>query len=86
MSSKELDSDLDHFKSKIELALSIIKEANPALYTTFINFTKVIIPINEKGIVSYSMQSLPGFSSINTFERDFLDLLDDLLHETVITT
>lgn len=81
MSSKELDSDLDHFKSKIELALSIIKEANPALYTTFINFTKVIVPINEKGIVSYSMQSLPGFSSINMFERDFLDLLDDLLHE-----
>jgi hypothetical protein len=39
------------------------------------------VPVDEKGIVSYSMQSLPGYSSINMFDRDQLDLMDDLLHE-----
>jgi len=81
MSSIELDSEQARIQNNIKNALEIINEANPKLYTTFKNFTKVIVPINEKGIVSYSMQSLPGFSSINMFERDFLDLLDDLLHE-----
>ena len=81
MSSIELDSERTRIKDYISNALKIINEANPKLYKTFKNFTKVIVPINEKGIVSYSMQSLPAFSSINMFERDFLDLLDDLLHE-----
>jgi hypothetical protein len=27
------------------------------------------------------MQSLPGFSSINMFDRDQIDLMDDLIHE-----
>jgi hypothetical protein len=81
MSSVDLDNERERIKENIVKALSIINEANPKLYKTFKNFTKVVVPINEKGIVSYSMQSLPGFSSINMFERDFLDLLDDLLHE-----
>jgi len=27
------------------------------------------------------MQSLPGYSSLNMFDRDQIDLMDDLLHE-----
>lgn len=71
----------EHFKQNIKLALNNIKTAAPHLYDTFFSFTQVIIPIDEPGIVSYSMQSLPGYSSINMFERDRIDLMDDLLHE-----
>ncbi len=71
----------DEFKKNIQKALFNIKKAAPHLYTTFKSFTHTIVPVNEKGIVSYSMQSLPGYSCINLFERDAIDLMDDLLHE-----
>jgi hypothetical protein len=72
---------IEEFKKNISLALLNIKKASPHLYATFKSFTHTIVPVNEKGIVSYSMQSLPGYSSINMFDRDRLDLMDDLLHE-----
>ena len=72
---------LDEFKKNIQKALMNIKKVAPHLYQTFKSFTHTIVPVNEKGIVSYSMQSLPGYSSINLFDRDSLDLMDDLLHE-----
>ncbi|MFA6237131.1 MAG: HEXXH motif-containing putative peptide modification protein [Bacteriovorax sp.] len=71
----------DEFKKNISKALGNIKKAAPHLLTTFKSFTHTIVPVNEKGIVSYSMQSLPGYSSINMFDRDQIDLMDDLLHE-----
>jgi len=69
------------FKNRVEKALNIYQEAAPHLLQTFLNFSSIIIPVNQPGIVSYSLQQIPGYSSINMFERDFLDLLDDLLHE-----
>lgn len=72
---------LEKFKESISQALSNIKKAAPHLFLTFKSFTHTIVPVNEKGIVSYSMQSLPGYSSINMFDRDQVDLMDDLLHE-----
>jgi hypothetical protein len=72
---------IEEFKKNITKALAQIKSAAPHLHTTFKSFTHTIVPVNEKGIVSYSMQSLPGYSSINLFDRDRLDLMDDLLHE-----
>jgi hypothetical protein len=69
------------FKDKILRALKIYQEVAPHLLQTFLNFTSIIIPVNQPGIVSYSLQQIPGYSSINMFERDFLDLLDDLSHE-----
>lgn len=72
---------LDKFKDSIAKALQNIKKAAPHLHNTFKSFTHTIVPVNEKGIVSYSMQSLPGYSSINLFDRDQIDLMDDLLHE-----
>lgn len=72
---------LDEFKKNIQQALSNLRKVAPHLYETFKSFTHTIVPINEEGIVSYSMQSLPGYSSINLFDRDSIDLMDDLLHE-----
>lgn len=69
------------FIENIELALKRIKLAAPHIFETFKSFTNTIVPINENGIVSYSMQSLPGYSSINMFNRDEIDLMDDLIHE-----
>lgn len=66
---------------RITRSLDLLFECSPDLYSLFFEFTHTIIPINEQGIVSYSTQNLPGFSCINTFERGFLDLADDLLHE-----
>jgi len=71
----------DTFKKDILRALEIIKEHSPNSYNTFKSFTHSLVPIDEPGIVSFSMQSLPGYSSINMFDRDFVDLMDDLLHE-----
>lgn len=72
---------VDEIRENITNALRIIKENSKDLYNTFSNFTHTIIPIDEPSIVSYSQQQLPGFSCINVFERDFVDLIDDLLHE-----
>lgn len=66
---------------RISKAFEILEIVSPECFSTLKSFTKTIIPINEKGIVSYSLQSLPGISLINMFERSFLDLLDDLTHE-----
>jgi hypothetical protein len=75
------DKKIVEFKKSIINALGSIKKAAPHLHTTFKSFTHTIVPVDEKGIVSYSMQSLPGYSCINMFDRDSLDLMDDLLHE-----
>lgn len=69
------------FAEKINSALDIIENFSPKCFLAFENFTKVIVPVNEKNVVSYSMQSLPEFSCLNTFDRDFVDLIDDLIHE-----
>ena len=69
-----------HLKS-IETALSVIKTVSPDSYELFVRFTRSITPIKQKEFVSYSLQSLPGHSFINFYQRDSLDLLDDLLHE-----
>lgn len=67
--------------AKIEVALKRIETLSPDCYSALCSFTHSIIPITDSGIVSFSLQSLPGYSSINLFERDEIDLLDDLVHE-----
>ena len=73
--------DLEKFQRRITLALSLIKEFSPKSFERFSCFTTNIIPINDRSLVSYSHQNLPRFSMINLYHRDFIDLLDDLLHE-----
>ncbi len=77
----ELENTSKEMTAKIEKAYRRLEKYTPELFMIFKEFTQNIIPINEKGIVSYSMQTLPGYSSINTYDRDDMDLMDDLLHE-----
>lgn len=76
-SLKEMKS-LSH---RIETALKEIKKFSPDSWERFSAFTKVIIPIHIKQFVSYSHQEMPGVSMINIYDRDFVDLMDDLIHE-----
>lgn len=69
------------FSQRIEVALKVIKKFSPTSWERFSAFTEVIIPIKQEELVSYSHQDLPGYSMINLFHRDFVDLMDDLLHE-----
>jgi hypothetical protein len=69
------------FLKNIGRALEIIKNYSPESYSRFCHFSHTIIPIKEKRVVSYSSQKLPGYSVINLYHRDFIDLLDDLIHE-----
>ena len=43
--------------------------------------TSRIAPLRASGVVSFSYRHRPGLSVINCFDRDRLDLIDDLIHE-----
>lgn len=73
--------EMKHFSQRIEIALKVIRKHSPTSWDRFSAFTDLIIPIKQKEFVSYSHQELPGVSMINLFDRDFVDLMDDLLHE-----
>ncbi len=66
---------------RIQIALERLRNLSPFCYQAWQEFTSVIIPINENDIVSYSIQELPGYSLINMWQRDEIDLMDDLIHE-----
>ena len=69
------------FSQRVIRALNIIEESSPESWERFRAFTGVIVPIKQSHFVSYSHQDLPGYSMINLYHRDFVDLMDDLLHE-----
>lgn len=73
--------EMKDFSQKIETALKIIRKFTPDSWDRFTAFTEVIVPIAQPEFVSYSHQDLPGYSMINLYHRDFVDLMDDLLHE-----
>lgn len=73
--------EMKSFSQRIEIALKIIKKYSPSSWDRFNSFTEVIVPISQAELVSYSHQDLPGYSMINLYHRDFVDLMDDLLHE-----
>lgn len=74
-------SEMKKFAKRIEDALKCIKKYSPSSWERFTFFTNTIVPIKEVQFVSYSHQDLPGYSMINMYHRDFVDLMDDLLHE-----
>lgn len=76
-----MDEHIDSFKENCLKALFNIQKASPELYECFFKFTNTLVPLDEEGIVSFSSQSLPGYSSLNIVDRDFIELHDDLLHE-----
>lgn len=66
---------------RIGLALSVIAEAWPEGAANLRRFTSRIAPLRARGVVSFSYRHRPGLSFINCFDRDQLDLIDDLIHE-----
>ena len=72
---------MKQISTRIETAIKIIRKFSPESWERLATFTDTIIPIKQKELVSYSHQELPGVSMINLYHRDFVDLLDDLLHE-----
>ncbi|MBK23903.1 MAG: hypothetical protein CME70_07855 [Halobacteriovorax sp.] len=79
--SKKGEEKKLEFKSKIEHSLSVLDSLAPELYSLLEKFTHTIIALDEPSMVSYSLQNLPGYSSINLFSRDRVDCIDDLIHE-----
>lgn len=73
--------EMKEFSTKIEVASRVIRKFSPDSWERFTAFTEVIIPIRQEELVSFSHQELPGTSMINLYNRDFVDLLDDLIHE-----
>jgi HEXXH motif-containing protein len=66
---------------RIRRAWLTIREAWPEGYKILGLLTSRIIPLKAKGVVSFSYRHRPGLSFINCFDRDDLDLIDDLIHE-----
>ena len=74
-------SELEDYEMKINKSLDVLSSLAPDLYDLFFCFTHTIVAIEEPTMVSFSLQSLPGYSSINLSNRDFVDCIDDLIHE-----
>jgi HEXXH motif-containing protein len=68
-------------EKRIRTALAVIERAWPEGARTLALLTSRIIPLDAKGVVSFSYRNRPGLSFINTFARDRFDLIDDLIHE-----
>jgi HEXXH motif-containing protein len=66
---------------RITQAWTIVQEAWPEGHEVLALLTSWIIPLKAKGVVSFSYRHRPGLSFINCFDRDNLDLIDDLIHE-----
>jgi HEXXH motif-containing protein len=67
--------------ARIAQAWDVIKQAWPDGYALLELLTARIIPLKAAGVVSFSYRHRPGLSFINCFDRDNLDLIDDLIHE-----
>jgi len=80
-STPEIDDNILTYKAKVQKALEIIQKYSPDCFNAIKIFTHSLVLVDEPGIVSYSLQSLPGYSNINVKERDEVDLIDDLVHE-----
>jgi len=66
---------------RIQQALTVIESAWPGGYRNLTRLTSRIVPLKARGVVSFSYRHRPGLSFINVFDRDDLDLIDDLIHE-----
>jgi HEXXH motif-containing protein len=66
---------------RMRQALSAIATAWPAGDRLLGLLTSRIVPLKATGVVSFSYRHRPGLSAINCFDRDQLDLIDDLIHE-----
>ncbi|MBM4126272.1 MAG: hypothetical protein FJ247_02840 [Nitrospira sp.] len=66
---------------RIARSWQTIQAAWPDGHAILALLTSRIVPLKAKGVVSFSYRHRPGLSFINCFDRDNLDLIDDLIHE-----
>jgi HEXXH motif-containing protein len=66
---------------KVRLALGVIEHVWPEGFANLQRFTTHIIPIKAAGVVSYTYRNRPQITFINSFDRNQLDMVDDLIHE-----
>ncbi|MDP3596530.1 MAG: HEXXH motif-containing putative peptide modification protein, partial [Nitrospirota bacterium] len=66
---------------RINQAWTVIQAAWPEGHEVLALLTDRIVPLKAKGVVSFSYRHRPGLSFINCFDRDNLDLIDDVIHE-----
>jgi len=67
--------------TRMQRALGVIAAAWPEGDRLLALLTSRIVPLKASGVVSFSYRHRPGLSVINCFDRDQLDLIDDLIHE-----
>lgn len=67
--------------ARIGRAWKTVQAAWPDGHAVLALLTSRIIPLKAEGVVSFSYRHRPGLSFINCFDRDNLDLIDDLIHE-----
>ncbi len=66
---------------RITQAWTVVQEAWLEGHEVLALLTTRIVPLKAKGVVSFSYRHRPGLSFINCFDRDNLDLIDDVIHE-----
>jgi hypothetical protein len=74
----ESNSDL---VSRLDGALGVIQAAWPEGARNLALLTTRVVPLQARGVLSFSYRHRPGVSFINCFDRDPFDLIDDLIHE-----
>lgn len=67
--------------ARIGRAWRAIEQAWPEGHALLRMLTSRVIPLHAPGVVSFSYRHRPGLSFVNCFDRDNLDLIDDLIHE-----
>lgn len=67
--------------ARIGRAWLAIERAWPEGHALMTLLTSRVIPLRAPGVVSFSYRHRPGLSFVNCFDRDNLDLIDDLIHE-----
>ena len=73
-------TDQNHV-DRIARSWQVIQASWPDGHAILALLTSRIVPLKAKGVVSFSYRHRPGLSFINCFDRDNLDLIDDLIHE-----
>jgi HEXXH motif-containing protein len=73
-------TDAKHI-ARIGRAWRVIELAWPEGHALLKLLTSRVIPLHAPGVVSFSYRHRPGLSFVNCFDRDNLDLIDDLIHE-----
>jgi len=68
-------------RPKMERAFQVLRTSWPEGASNVSCLTTRIIPLKATGVVSFSYRQRPGLSFLNCFDRDELDLVDDLVHE-----